>query len=112
MRKQEGKNILYEEYLSSRTSQRKLAVKYGLSLSTVKRWLMAAKKENKGHKTQKVSQAEKLPKPAKGLPDDVQQLQEELYNAQLKISLLEAMIDISDEEFGTNIRKKPGTGQS
>jgi len=32
--------------------------------------------------------------------------------AELKICLLEAMIDVADEQFKTNIRKKAGPRQS
>jgi|ERR1700756_2697674 len=102
------KEVLLKEYLTTSTSVRKLAAKYGMSISTMHRRLMAAKKQ-KSKKA--LPEAEKLAKPSKGMPDDVKQLQEELYNAQLKISLLEAMIDISDEQYGTDIRKKLGTRQ-
>jgi hypothetical protein len=66
----------------------------------------------KGKSKKALSEAEKLPKPGKEMPTDVKELQEALYNAQLHISLLEAMIDISDEQYGTDIRKKSGTRQS
>lgn len=109
MRQRPRKEELLKEYLKGRTSVRKLAEKYGMSVSTVQRRLMAARK---GKQKKGLSQAEKLPKPGKEMPDDVKQLQEALYNAQLHISLLEAMIDISDEQYGTDIRKKAGTRQS
>jgi transposase len=109
MKEEERKEALLEEYLQGGTSVRKLAQKYGMGISTVQRWLMAARKEKS---KKRLSNAGKLPKPTEGMPEDVRQLQEELYNAQLKISLLEAMIDISDEQFGTDIRKKAGTRQS
>ena len=40
MEKTEGKPVLLKEYLSGGISPRKLAVKHGLGLSTVRRWLM------------------------------------------------------------------------
>jgi hypothetical protein len=46
------------------------------------------------------------------VPTDIKLLQEELRMSRLQICLLEAMIDISDEQFGTDIRKKAGTRQS
>ena len=46
------------------------------------------------------------------IPDDVESLQEALRLAQVKIALLEATIDIADEQLGTNIRKKAGARQS
>ena len=111
MKQEERKEVLLNEYLKGDTSVRKLASKYGMSITTVHRRLMAAEK-GKIKSKKALSQAEKVPTPGKDLPSDVRQLQEELYNAQLKIRLLETMIDISDEQFGTNIRKKAGTRQS
>jgi hypothetical protein len=46
------------------------------------------------------------------MPADIKELQEALRLSRLKVDLLEAMIDISDEQFGTDIRKKAGTSQS
>lgn len=41
-----------------------------------------------------------------------QQWQEKLRMARLEIDLLKAMIDIADEQFGTDIKKKAGTRRS
>ena len=43
-------------------------------------------------------------------PGTVEELQEALRLSRIKIELLETMIDISDEQFGTDIRKKAGPG--
>ena len=43
------------------------------------------------------------------LPSDVKQLQEELRKAKLHNELLNAMIDIAEDQLKINIRKKPGT---
>ena len=43
------------------------------------------------------------------LPSDVQQLQEELRKARLHNKLLNAMIDIAEEQLNIDIRKKSGT---
>lgn len=110
MDKSQEKEEVVKEYLSGGTSTRKLGLKYGYGPSTVRRWVMAEKR-----KKEKLSllQASKLAVKEKGaMPADVTQLQEELRDSRLKICLLEAMIDISDQEFGTNIRKKAGTRPS
>jgi hypothetical protein len=71
---------------------------------------MAGKKNNS---KRQLLQASKLAvKEKEGMPTDVKQLQEALRDSQLKVCLLEAMIDISDEQFGTDIRKKAGTRPS
>jgi len=46
------------------------------------------------------------------MPTEQKQLQEALRMARLEILLLKATIDIADEQFGTNIRKKAGTRPS
>ncbi len=45
-------------------------------------------------------------------PGTIEELQEALRLSRIKIELLETMIDISDEQFGTDIRKKAGPRQS
>jgi transposase len=110
MNKIQEREQMLIEYLSGGTSTRKLAAKYGYGPSTIYRWLMSAKKEKS---KLELLQASKLAvKEKEAMPADVKQLQEELRYSRLKICLLEAMIDISDEEFGTNIRKKAGTRPS
>jgi hypothetical protein len=71
---------------------------------------MANEKDKvKRERLQAVKQAVTL---VEEMPTDVKQLQEELRMSRLKVDLLEAMIDISDEQFGTDIRKKAGTRPS
>jgi transposase len=109
MERAQQKEALFNEYSLGGISIRKLALKHGYSISTVKRWLMSVKKaRNKLGLLQLSKFAEK----DEGMPTDVKQLQDELRTAQLEIALLKAMIDISDEQYGTNIRKKAGTRPS
>ena len=109
MGNQKQKHKIIAEYLLGGTSTRKLAIKYGYGHVTISRWIMAHEKyaDKKGLKFSKaILEAEGL------VPTDVRELQEALRLSQLKVELLEAMIDISDEQFGTDIRKKAGTRQS
>jgi hypothetical protein len=46
------------------------------------------------------------------MPDNVEQLQEELRITRIRLQLMEAMVDIADEQLGTQIRKKVGARQS
>ena len=49
--------------------------------------------------------------PKEVLPTDVKQLQEELRKAKLHNKLLNAIIDIAEEQLKIDIRKKSGTKQ-
>jgi transposase-like protein len=109
MDKWREKHEIIAEYLSGGTSTRKLGIKYGYSHVTISRWVMAHKKYGKKQPLQ-VSKA--ILQADESMPTDIGELQEALRLSRLKVDLLEAMIDISDEQFGTDIRKKAGTSQS
>jgi transposase len=110
MKRESIREQVVREYLEGGTSTRKLGKKYGYGNGTVSRWVMANEKDKvKRERLQAVKQAVTL---VEEMPTDVKQLQEELRMSRLKVDLLEAMIDISDEQFGTDIRKKAGTRPS
>jgi transposase-like protein len=97
------------EYLAGGTTTRRLAKKSGYSRATISRWVIAEKKEMDKRKLLKTTQALKG---KEDIPASEKELREALRTAELKICLLEAMIDVADKEFNTNIRKKGGTRQS
>ncbi|MFD2144559.1 hypothetical protein [Mucilaginibacter antarcticus] len=102
MDKQKHKQKIIAEYLLGGTSTRKLAIKYGYGHVTISRWVMAHERyvDKKGLRFSKA-----VMEPDGPLPTDIHELQEALRISRLKVELLEAMIDISDEQFGTDIRK-------
>ena len=102
------KQEIIAEYLLGGTSTRKLAIKYGYGHVTISRWVMAYQRQTKNHPLKYSKAILEL----KEMPGTVEELQEALRLSQLKVELLEAMIDISDEQFGTDIRKKAGARQS
>jgi transposase-like protein len=102
------KQEIIAEYLLGDTSTRKLAIKYGYGHATISRWVMAYQRQTKNHPLK----YSKAILESKEIPVTVEELQEALRLSQLKVELLEAMIDISDEQFGTDIRKKAGARQS
>jgi transposase-like protein len=108
MDKAREKQEIIAEYLLGDTSTRKLAIKYGISHVTISRWVMAHQRNTKKHPLK----YSKSVLASKEMPGTVEELQEALRLSQLKVELLEAMIDISDEQFGTDIRKKAGARQS
>lgn len=108
MGKETLKQKVITEYLSGNTSTRKLGKKYGYGNATIFRWVMSEKKQIKQGAPQDLKDILR----EDAMPTDVKELQEALRQSRLKVDLLEAMIDISDEQFGTDIRKKAGTSQS
>jgi transposase-like protein len=100
------------EYLSGDTSLRKLAAKYNYDHNLIYRWIMAHQRLNrKGRLLNPGAVITALPE-SDPMSTDVEWLQEELRLSQIRILLLEATIDISDEQFGTSMRKKVGARQS
>lgn len=113
------KEAAVTEYLKGGTTFRKLGKKYGVKGSAIRKWV------NQYLELQKECNPDfELPKkywrPAKPdapqqqerLPKDVQLLQEELRKARLHNELLQAMIDLAEQQLGVDIRKKPGTRRS
>lgn len=112
MDQEEMRQRAIKDYLSGEASLRTLGKRYKCPHTRIYRWIMA-------HKKQKTKRALLNPGPVKTpLPEldsmstDVGSLQEEVQMLKIRILLLEATIDISDEQFGTSMRKKVGTRQS
>ena len=110
------------EYLAGEVSYREVGIRYGISSSTLNRWV-------KEHRSGKVAgtEAEKeaIERVAAGLAcgrkdvpgtregvlvetGEMGRLKRELHEARLYNKLLEAMIDIAEEQMGVVIRKKRG----
>ena len=107
------------EYLSGDISLRKLAFKYDYDHNVIYKWIMAYQRENRKERLLNPGAVVKnaLPEVEPASADikvstDVKWLQEELRLSQIRVLLLEATIDIADERFGTNMRKKVGARQS
>ena len=106
------------EYLSGDISLRKLAFKYDYDHNVIYKWIMAYQRENKKERLLNPGGVLKKALPKEDQPaditmsTDVKRLQEELRLSQIRVLLLEATIDIADERYGTNMRKKVGARQS
>ena len=98
-----NKHIIISEYLVGGVSVRALAKKYGVSHKSIYKWI----KDLPGNKRQ--------PRPIKAadIPASSKEaeLAEELRKAKLHNKLLEAMLEIGKEQYGIDLRKKPGTRQ-
>ena len=92
------------EYLTGNASYRKLGAKYGIDFRMIHSWVMKYQGKNKKPKSKaKKEQLDETP-----LSTEVKQLQRELRKEQLHNKLLNAMIDIAEEQLKINIRKKSG----
>ena len=105
------------EYLTGDISLRKLAFKYDYDHNVIYKWIMAYQRLNRKERLLNpggVAKKPSLEQEAAGveMPTDVKHLQEELRLSQIRVLLLEATIDIADERFGTDMRKKVGARQS
>jgi transposase-like protein len=119
------KDQIIQEYLSSGCGYRKLASKYGVSRTTICKWvaiyqgiynlestksqqtnylsLMATKKKNKDAGASS-NEAVLLQK--------IAALEKQLADQELKSFVLDTMINVAEKQLNINIRKKPGTQQS
>ena len=100
------------EYMAGDVSYRQLEARYRVNSSTLHRWVEEYKS---GKWSMTVAEKEVLERVAgrlaggvEEMPSDMKQLRKELHEARLKNKLLEAMIDIAEEQMGVSIRKKSG----
>jgi transposase len=105
MDKKADKELIVAEYLRGGVSLRKLARKYGVNHRVIHGWVKEFRDEgkesfveiDKGYTKEQVA--------------EIKRLRKELEDARLKNELLNAMIDIAEEQMGVEIRKKRGARQ-
>lgn len=99
------------EYLKGGKSYQDVATRYGVGTATVFRWVREHK-SGKGPDQEAIERIGELQETEEtAMPEDVGRLKRELREARLHAKLLEAMIDIAEEQMGIVIRKKPGAKQ-
>lgn len=102
-KKQKLKEAIIAEYLTAKISYRKLGEKYGIDFRMIHSWIMKYQGKMKISK-QKIQEQEEVK-----LPIEVRKLQAELRKVQLHNKLLNAIIDIAEDQLKIDIRKKSGT---
>jgi len=103
---EQEKEAIIAEYLLGDYSFRELGIKYEIDFRLIHLWV--TKFQGKPmRKSNPTSQKEQCLN--EGLLVDVKKLQEELRNAKLYNELLNAMIDIAEDQLKIDIRKKSGT---
>lgn len=100
------------EYHLERQTQRAIAQKHGVSPCYIFNILRTFANENKGSgllmkDDVKSSKSEEI----KALRREIAELKKQLYNEQMRADFYETMVDVADEMFHTDIRKKAGISQ-
>jgi len=86
---------------------------YGLSGNTLNRWLKASLKENAELAVHDPFEMKDKPAVPSDSPEaEKEALKKALEEAQLKISALNTLIDVAEDQFKIKIRKKAGARQS
>lgn len=99
------------EYETSDLSLGQLAMKYGLGTTQVQKWIAKFSSEIR-EETFLPAMTEEQQNELDRLKKQNEELLKRLELANLKITGLEMMIDIAEEEYRLDIRKKAGTKQS
>lgn len=118
------KEQIIHEYLTQGCGFRKLAAKYGISRTTICKWVLihqgihnlpATEKQHKYSNSSMNSSPEKSTSTDKQT-DELQQkiaaLEKQLQWQTLRADALDTMINIAEKQLNIQIRKKPGTQQS
>ena len=109
----EIKENIINEYVIGGMSLRALEKKYGISRSTINRWVRIYEgvQDTNESLPKCVNLSEMKKEPKEILPAEVAELQRQLEQARLYNKLLVAMIDIAEQDLKIPIRKKYGTRQ-
>lgn len=109
MGQDEKRREVVKEYEKGGVTLRELGRRYGIGKSLIHRWVKEAEAAGGIEELERRELRGELTAKQRGsLPAEVKRLQKELEEARLYNELLNAMIDIAEEEFEIPIRKKPG----
>ena len=110
---QEVRQAIVRGHYLEGASQTQLAKDFGVGQQTVSRIIRTFAAENDKSallmgKNAKSSESEEI----KALRKEVLELKKQLYNETMRADFYDTMIDVAEEMFNIQIRKKAGTGQS
>ena len=113
------------EYLEQGCGYRKLQEKYGISRTTICKWVQiyqgihglgrTRKQQNHYLRDMDDPQKKRLPKAnpsAQDLEKKIAALEKQLQWEKLRADALDTMINVAEEKLNISIRKKPGSPQS
>jgi transposase-like protein len=118
------KDQIIHEYLITGCGFRKLAAKYGISRTTICKWVLIHQGIHNLAPTQKqetYSNSSMNSSPKKSvagqetneeLLQKIAALEKQLEEQQLKVVVLDTLITVAEKQLNISIRKKPGTQQS
>jgi transposase-like protein len=108
MGQEEKRGEVVAEYLNGGVSVRELERKHGTSRSTIHRWVKESERLKGPEEAGKEKERRALVVKDTEQTADVRRLRKELEEARLYNKLLNAMIDIAEDQMGVDIRKKHG----
>lgn len=118
------KEQIIHEYLTQGCGFRKLAAKYGISRTTLCKWVLIHQGIHNLPPTEKqqnysTSSMNSSPKKSatdqqstKEMQDKIAALEKQLKWQKLRADALDTMINVAEKQLNIQIRKKPGTQQS
>ena len=102
-----------KDYYLGRMPQVEIVRKYELCKTTVREILRKfAAENNKSALLMKNKTTDSLSEENKALRKEVMELKKKLYDETMRADFYDTMIDVAEEMFNIQIRKKAGTGQS
>ena len=108
------KNKVLQEIEEGHLSQAEVRRKYGLKYNmTIRRWIKQLGKKHLLNRTVRIEMPDEI-NPSdiiKQLKAEKQQLESALAQSQLKVICLESLVEVAEEQYGIDIKKKFGTGQ-
>ena len=120
----ELKDQIIQEYLSTGCGYRKLQDKYGISRTTICKWVLIYQgihniPPTSLQQSYYIDPMEKKKKKEAGNSDNeaallqkIAMLEKQLKHQELKAEVLDTLISVAEKQLNISIRKKPGTQQS
>jgi len=119
------KDQIIQEYLRTGCGFRKLAAKYGVSRTTICKWVLIHQGIHNLPPTEKqdtysTSSMNSSPKKStvpnqqteEALLQKIAMLEKQLAHQELRAEVLDTLINVAEKQLNISIRKKPGTQQS
>ena len=110
---EELKLEVVRDYLLNGIDQCQIAKNYGISQHSVSRIISNfAASNDKSALLMKNKPTDSLAEENKALREEILELKKKLYQETMRADFYDTMVDVAEEMFNIEIRKKAGTGQS